>query len=57
MLQKNTGDKVRTGDEIAVMYSGNKDTLDAAEEMFVSAIEYSDTKPNDMPLIYGILKG
>lgn len=57
MLQKNTGDKVRTGDEIAVMYSGNKDTLDAAEKMFVSAIEYSDTKPNDMPLIYGILKG
>lgn len=57
MLQKNTGDRVRTGDEIAVMYSGNKDTLDAAEEMFVSAIEYSDTKPNDMPLIYGILKG
>mgnify|MGYP004511177133 FL=1 len=57
MLQKNTGDHVRTGDEIAVMYSGNKDTLDAAEEMFVSAIEYSDTKPNDMPLIYGILKG
>lgn len=57
MLHRNTGDKVRTGDEIAVMYSGNKDTLDAAEEMFVSAIEYSDTKPNDMPLIYGILKG
>ena len=57
MLQKNTGDRVRAGDEIAVMYSGNKDTLDAAEEMFVSAIEYSDTKPNDMPLIYGILKG
>lgn len=57
MLQKNTGDRVRTGDEIAVMYSGNKDTLDAAEKMFVSAIEYSDTKPNDMPLIYGILKG
>ena len=57
MLHRNTGDKVRTGDEIAVMYSGNKDTLDAAEKMFVSAIEYSDTKPNDMPLIYGILKG
>lgn len=57
MLQKNTGDRVRAGDEIAVMYSGNKDTLDAAEKMFVSAIEYSDTKPNDMPLIYGILKG
>lgn len=57
MLHRNTGDRVRTGDEIAVMYSGNKDTLDAAEEMFVSAIEYSDTKPNDMPLIYGILKG
>ena len=57
MLQKNTGDHVRTWDEIAVMYSSNKDTLDAAEEMFVSAIEYSDTKPNDMPLIYGILKG
>lgn len=55
--QKNTGDHVRTGDEIAVMYSSNKDTLDAAEKMFVSAIEYSDTKPNDMPLIYGILKG
>lgn len=57
MLQKNTGDMVRAGDEIAVMYSSNKDTLDAAEKMFVSAIEYSDTKPNDMPLIYGILKG
>ena len=57
MLHRNTGDKVRTGDEIAVMYSSNKDTLDAAEKMFVSAIEYSDTKPNDMPLIYGILKG
>ena len=57
MLQKNTGDKVRAGDEIAVMYSSNKDSLDAAEKMFVSAIEYSDTKPNDMPLIYGILKG
>ena len=57
MLHRNTGDHVRTGDEIAVMYSSNKDTLDAAEKMFVSAIEYSDTKPNDMPLIYGILKG
>lgn len=57
MLHRNTGDHVCTGDEIAVMYSSNKDTLDAAEKMFVSAIEYSDTKPNDMPLIYGILKG
>lgn len=56
-MQKNTETRYAQGTRLPSCIPGNKDTLDAAEEMFVSAIEYSDTKPNDMPLIYGILKG
>ncbi len=56
VLNKKSGDKVSTGDIIATLYTSNKDSLKSAKEKFLSAIEYSYKKPEEIPLIYEIVR-
>ena len=52
VLNKKTGDLVNKGDILATLYTNNQDKLCNAEKIFLSAVEFSDEKPNKEPLIY-----
>jgi pyrimidine-nucleoside phosphorylase len=56
VLNKKTGDKVAKGDIITTLYTNTKDSLKTAKEKFLSAIEYSNEKPKEIPLIYEIVR-
>ena len=56
ILNKKTGDKVTKGDIIATLYTNNKNSLTSAKEKFLSAIEFSGKKPEEIPLIYEIVR-
>ena len=56
ILNKKTGDKVTKGDIIATLYTNNKNSLTSAKEKFLSAIEFSNEKPEKIPLIYKIVR-
>ncbi len=45
ILTKKTGDFVKSGEVIATLYTNDECTLDSAERKFISAISYSETKP------------
>ena len=55
ILNKKTGDYVKCGDTLATLYSHNESSFAAAEKRFLSAMEFSDEKPADEPLIYKII--
>ena len=55
ILNKKTGDKVTKGDIIATLFTCDKSTFAASEEKFLSALEFSNTKPEDEALIYKII--
>lgn len=56
VLNKKTGDKVAKGDIIATLHTNNKDSLKTAKEKFLSAIEFSNENPKEIPLIYEIVR-
>ena len=56
MLKKKTGDYVEHGDTIAVFLTSKEEKIETAKAMFASAINYSEEKPEEKPLIYGIVK-
>ncbi len=56
VLNRKSGDKVAKGDIIATLYTNNKNSLNTAKEKFLSAIEYSNEKPKEIPLIYEIVR-
>lgn len=56
VLNKKTGDKVAKGDIIATLYTNNKNSLKTAKEKFLSAIEFSNENPKEIPLIYEIVR-
>ncbi len=56
ILKYKTGDFVEKGETVAVLMTSKEEKLQAAKEMFESAVSYSDEKPKEMPLIYGIVK-
>ena len=51
ILSKKTGDFVKCGDVLATLYTSKEQLFEKAVEIFVSAIEYSDTKPKTSPVI------
>lgn len=55
ILKKKTGDFVKAGEEIAVLYSCDKASFARAEEILLSATEIVDKKPADEPLVYCIV--
>lgn len=56
MLKKKTGDKVNIGDTVAVLYTNKEDTEIEASRLISEAMIYSEEKPNEEPLVYGIIK-
>ncbi len=56
ILKKKTGDKINKGDVIARLYSCNKNSFASAENKFLDALEFSDTEPQNEPLIYKVVK-
>jgi pyrimidine-nucleoside phosphorylase len=56
ILNKKTGDKIKKGDIIATLYTNNENAIKSAKEKFLSAIEISNKKPQDIPLIYEIVR-
>ncbi len=56
ILNKKTGDKIKKGDIIATLYTNNENSIKSAKEKLLSAIEFSDKKPQDIPLIYEIVR-
>ncbi|MBQ7399305.1 MAG: thymidine phosphorylase [Clostridia bacterium] len=51
VLSKKTGDFVKCGEEIARLYTNKEDSLAKAEEVFMSALEFSERKPEAAELI------
>ena len=56
ILNKKTGDKIKKGDIIATLYTNNESTIKSAKEKILSAIEFSEEKPKEIPLIYEIVR-
>ncbi len=56
ILNKKTGDKIKKGDIIATIYTNNESSLKSAKEKFLTAIESSIEKPEEIPLIYEIVR-
>lgn len=56
ILKKKTGDSVEKGETIAVFYTSKEEKIETAKTMFASAISYSNERPEDKPLVYGIVK-
>ena len=56
VLRKKTGDAVTAGETIAVLYTNKKNADADAARLLSEAITYSAEKPEEEPLIYGIIK-
>ena len=56
ILNKKTGDKIKKGDIITTLYTNSENTIKSAKEKFLSAIEFSGEKPNEISLIYEIVR-
>ena len=55
-LVKKTGDKVNTGDTLAILYTGDESRFDAAAKRFLDATFIGDNAPEYVPLIYDIVE-
>lgn len=57
VMQKRLGDKVTMDEPLCVMYVNDLSKLDSAKEMFYSALEISDKKPEYRPMVYDVVRG
>ena len=55
VLKKKTGDYVKAGDVLAVMFASREELFTGAVEKFLNSTEISDTKPEERPLILDIV--
>lgn len=55
-ILKKTGDWVNVGDTLAVLRTRRERSLHDAEEKYLSALTFSDKKPEKEPLIYKIIQ-
>ena len=51
ILAKKTGDFVRKGDVLARLYTNKKELLSKAEQIYLSALEFSGEEPEKQELI------
>lgn len=54
---RKVGEAVRVGETIAVLYTSNESRLADAEKRLVSALRYSDEKPQRRAHILGVIRG
>lgn len=51
-LIKKTGDAVKCGDVIAILYTNNEKSIEAAENEFLSGVKFADEAQKAEPLVY-----
>ena len=56
VLEKKTGDHVEAGDVLAWLHTNEESRLPGAEAMLLEALTWGETKPEEQPLIYGIVR-
>ena len=52
IIHKKFGDSVKSGENLATLYTSNPTILNEAEEKYLSSIKISENKPDSKPLIY-----
>lgn len=52
ILCRKVGDRVAIGDPLCILYTNDPDSLEQATRQYIDALELSDQKPMDAPLIY-----
>lgn len=55
-FKKKKGDFVAKGETIAIIHGNDREKTDIARERFLNAITFADRKPEEVPLIKGIVK-
>lgn len=55
IINKKTGDYVKTGEKLATLYANDKEKADEAAKRIISAYEFTDEEPEVRPLIKGIV--
>ena len=56
VMKKRLGDFIRADEPLCVMYVNDETKVNAALEMFHSAFEYSDAKPEYRPMVYDVVR-
>ena len=56
VFQKKKGDYVKKGETIALIHGNDRKKTDTAKKRFLNAIAFSEQKPEETPLIKGIVK-
>ncbi|MBQ4423268.1 MAG: pyrimidine-nucleoside phosphorylase [Clostridia bacterium] len=56
VMKKRLGDFIRADEPLCVMYVNDESKLNAALNMFHSAFEYSDAKPDYRPMVYDVVR-
>lgn len=56
ILEKKTGDRVRKGEVIALLYCCDESRFYDAEKRFIESVNFSDDKPENKPLIYEVVR-
>lgn len=56
ILRKKTGEYVKKGDVLANLFSNDETKFSDSEKLFLSAFEFSDEKPQPVPLIYKVVR-
>ena len=57
ILKKKTGDRIKKGDVLAVLYSNKEEKIQPAEEQFLKALNVEDAKPEVQKLVYARVTG
>ncbi|MBQ7475529.1 MAG: thymidine phosphorylase [Clostridia bacterium] len=55
LIRRKTGDSVRAGDVICTLLTNRPDSVPAAREQIVSAVGIGGSRPDEKPLVYGII--
>jgi pyrimidine-nucleoside phosphorylase len=55
IIHKKTGDHVKKGESLATVYANSAERISLAEKKYISALEFSENKPEAQPLIYKII--
>ena len=56
VIEKKTGDYVKKGDVIAILYCSDEALLGAAEKQYRKAVTFSSSKPNGIPLLLDVVE-
>jgi len=56
-LEKKTGDFVRAGDTLAILYTSSGEKLDDGERRLRASLIFSEEAPAPQPLVYRVIRG